>query len=67
MPGYIDVDAAIKASQTLQDRKRDVMSQIDIVRTELRNAFKMGGATPEQVKYVEGTYPIVRRKRSNKK
>lgn len=66
MASYIDIDAAIKVSKELQDRKSAVMEQIDIVRSDLRNAVKLGGGTPEQKQYVEETYPLRERMRRGK-
>lgn len=66
MTSYIDIDAAIKLSRALQDRKKAVTEQIDIVRSDLRNAVKLGGVTPEQRQYVEETYPLRERVRKGR-
>jgi len=66
MTGYIDIPAAIAQAQKLLAEKRRVLEQIDIVRTDLRHAVTMGGASAEQKKWVEDTFPLVERKRKKK-
>jgi len=66
MAAYIDIDAAIVESEKLLKVKREVMERIDIVRSDLRNAVKLGGATAPQREYVEKNYPLVERKRKAK-
>jgi hypothetical protein len=66
MAGYIDIPAAITQAEKLLAEKRRVLTQIDIVRTDLRHAVVMGGATAEQKQWVEKTFPLVERNRKKK-
>lgn len=63
---YIDVDAAIKeAKQVLADKEK-VYNRLTIVRSDLRNAVKVGGITPEQRKWINEQFPVVTRQRNAK-
>ena len=58
MAGYIDVDAAIKAAKEALKKKAEAMDIVAVIRTDLRNAIKLKGAAPEQVKWIEETFPM---------
>ena len=66
MPGYMDVDAAIKVATKLLGEKRVIMVQLDTVRTDLRNAVARKEASPEQTKWIEEQFPLRERKSKNK-
>lgn len=64
--GYIDIDAAIKLAKSIITEKYEVLERLDIVRTDLRNAVRLNQGTPEQREWIEGTFPIRKRKREGK-
>ena len=66
MPGYMDVDAAIKVATKLLGEKRVIMVQLDTVRTDLRNAVARKEASPEQTKWIGEQFPLRERKSKNK-
>ena len=66
MAGYINIDAAIQVSRKAQFQKAKILEEINMVRTDLRHAVRLGGATEEQRKYVLETYPNVKRTRKAK-
>jgi hypothetical protein len=63
MTGYIDVTAAIEQAKVLLSEKETLLSKIDIVRTDLRHASVMGGATADQKTWIKETFPAVKRER----
>ena len=66
MPGYMDVDAAIKVAKKFLGEKRVIMVQLDTVRTDLRNAVSRKETTPEQTKWIGEQFPLRERKSKNK-
>lgn len=66
MAGYMDVGAAIKTAESLLDKKRQLLQQIDTVRTDLRNAATRNEGTPEQRQWIETHFPIRERKKKSK-
>ena len=66
MPGYMDVDAAIKVAKKILGEKRVIMVQLDTVRTDLRNAVSRKETTPEQTKWIGEQFPLRERKSKNK-
>jgi uncharacterized protein (UPF0303 family) len=63
MTGYIDVTVAIEQAKELLDEKDVLLQRIDIVRTDLRHAAVMGGATAEQKAWIAEKFPTVKRER----
>ena len=66
MPGYMDVDAAIKVAKKILGEKRVIMVQLDTVRTDLRNAVSRKETTPEQTRWIGEQFPLRERKSKNK-
>jgi hypothetical protein len=65
--GYINVDAAIETAKDVLARKRKVMDEQDIVRTDLRHAVAMGSCTAEQKKWIGEQFPMRQRNRGGAK
>ena len=63
MAGYINVEAALAEAKKLLAAKTKVMEEIDIVRTDLRNAVKRKEANAEQAKWIGEQFPLQERKR----
>lgn len=57
MAGYIDVGAAIKVAEQAIKAREAAIKAVGIVRTDLRNAVEMGGATAEQKAWVAKNFP----------
>ena len=66
MPGYMDVDAAIKVAKKILGEKRVIMVQLDTVRTDLRNTVSRKETTPEQTRWIGEQFPLRERKSKNK-
>ena len=66
MPGYMDVDAAIKVAKKILGEKRVIIVQLDTVRTDLRNAVSRKETTPEQTRWIGEQFPLRERKSKNK-
>jgi uncharacterized protein (UPF0303 family) len=66
MAGYIDIPAAIKQAEQLLKEKEELFAKIEIIRTDLRHAVVMGGATEDQKKWVAEKFPTVKRTRKPK-
>ncbi len=64
MDSYIDVNRALANAETLLKQRKTLFDQIDIVRTDLRNAVTMNGTTAEQTAKIREMFP--KRKRTTK-
>lgn len=66
MASYINVSAAKAEAEKLLTEKDDLQKKIAIVRTDLRNAVTMNGATAEEKAWISKTFPEVKRSRKGK-
>ena len=63
MPGYMNVPAAIDEAKKLLDRKAKLLTSIDTVRSDLRNAVERKEADADQTKWIEEQFPVRERTR----
>jgi hypothetical protein len=60
---YIDVKAARKVAEELLAAKESLYERIEVVRSDLRNAVKMGGVSIEDSEWITETFPESKRVR----
>lgn len=63
MAGYMNIPAAIETAKKLLAEKRVLLTQIDTVRSDLRNAVVRKEGTTEEQKWIGENFPVRHRTR----